>query len=324
MKIVTITDKMASNGQTANGVKVSRAMSALGHSVSRITHSQISRDALRGADLVLSFGTVVRANAQLKKRSITSRGAALQGGYFKQISQLKDKSAISALWYFDQCNPKQSHSQYKFPAVRDATRHLDWLITTDHSYPWERVAKRYLWLMQGVDPADFAYTVLPPEPRAYDVIYTGGCDGFFAYRKKIIQDLKTRFKMSLYGRNMGRKVFGRDFFAVYQRARVGLVPHPLPEARDHYWSNRIYLATATGTPCVVGYVPGIEEHFTEGKEVLFYHSAQDVIQQVHALMTDPARRRDMGQAARARTLAEHTYEARCRTMIEAIERGTAH
>jgi len=324
VKIVTITDATGSGGQVTNGVKVGRALARLGHTVSRISHKQIDKDHLRGAGLVLAFGTVVRADYIMCRKPVTMRGRDLQGGYFKRIRDLKDKDAVSALWYFDQCNPRQKHSPYKFAAIQHACRDLDWLITTDHSFPWETKARNYLWLMQGVDPAEFDYTVLPPEPRAYDIVYTGGVDGHFGYRKKLINDLKVRFKVSAYGRGHARRVFGRDFFTVYQRARVGLVPHPLPEARDHYWSNRIYIATATGTPCLVGYVPGVEDHFTDGKEVMFYRTTQEASQKAYQLVNDPDMRREMGRVARERTLREHTYDARCRTMLDAIFKGTTH
>ena len=323
-RIVIITDGSSKiRGLVPNGIKVGRAFARLGHDVHRIDHSGISREALAEADLILSFGTVIRANAILATNTITSRARVGLGGYFKRIAELKDKDAVSALWYFDMCNPGQKHSPYKYAAVRHAARDLDWLFTTDHSYPWERIARHYMFLTQGVEPADFAWDVRPPEPRHRDVIFTGGADKFFDYRQQLIEVLQNRFTVALYGRGHGHRIFGPEFFAAYQRARVALVPEPPAEARDHYWSNRIYLAAATGTPCVVGYVPGIEDYYEDGKEVVFYRTRQELVHAVAALVADPARRKELGDAARKRTLAEHTYDARCETMLGAIFGGEA-
>jgi hypothetical protein len=304
-RIVTITDARTTHRYLTNGMRVTRALAALGHDVRRIDHKHLAREVLAGADFILAFGTVVRAEMET-------------GGYFKAIQTLKDKDAISALWYFDMCNPRQQHSPYKPKFIREAARTFDWLFTTDHSYPWETVAKNYMHLTQGVDPADFTWVVRPPEPRASDVIFTGGRDRYFTYRGELINMLRTRFRVSAFGRGYASIIHDRDFFAAHQRSRTVLVPEPPAEARDHYWSNRIYLATATGTPAVVGYVPGIEDHFEDGKEVVFYHDRNEMVQAVAALVADPDRRKEMGDAARKRTLTEHTYGARCTTMMERI------
>lgn len=313
MRIVTVTDsKPRYNGLVPNGVNVGRALTRLGHSVHRISQEGITREALAGAELVLSFGTVVRAESQ-------------RPGYFRQINTCKDAGAISALWYFDMCNPKQSHSPYKPKTIMAVAKQVDWLITTDHSYPWEQYAKSYMFLPQGVEPEDFRWSVLPPEPRKNDVIFTGGVDHAFAYRQRYLDALSDRFRVSAFGRGHRVAVYGINFFAAHQRARVALVPPPHPDAADHYWSNRIFLAAATGTPCVVGYVPGIEDYYEDGKEVVYFRTASECVANTRELIDDPKRRKQMGDAARARTLTEHSYDSRARTLMSAIfGQGATH
>jgi hypothetical protein len=312
MRIVTVTDALDGKRMPTNGVKVASALRRLGHEVSRIDHNGITREALEGAGLVLSFGTVVRAESQ-------------NPGYFVRINEAKDAVAVSALWYFDMCNPRQRHAPYKPVMIKRAAEVVDWLVTTDHSYPWEQHAKNYLFLPQGVDPDEFAWSVCPPEPRTYDVIFTGGCDAAFAYRRRYIDVLRTRFRVSAFGRGHTRRVFGADFFAAHQRSRVALVPPPPHEARDHYWSNRIFLAAATGTPCLVGYVPGIEDYYREGEEVAYFRKTSECVPLAKALIDDPQLREAMGAAARKRTLTEHSYDSRARTLMDAIfGEGTTH
>ena len=60
---------------------------------------------------------------------------------------------------------------------------------------------------------------------------------------------------------------------------------------------------------------GAFEAYREGEEVLAYEAIRDLPPQVEALLADPARRRALGEAARARTLAEHTLGHRlCRLL----------
>jgi hypothetical protein len=305
MRIVTVTDALDGHRNVTNGVRATKALARLGHAVSRIDHNGITREVLHGAKMVLSFGTVVRAESE-------------RPGYFQRINAAKDADAISVLWYFDMCNPTQKHAPYKPKAIMRVARDVDWLVMTDHSYPWEKHARNFLFLPQGVDPADFAWDVRPPEPRYRDVIFTGGIGRHFEYRGSHLKDLSRRFSVSVFGRGHSRRVYGADFFAAHQRARVAFVPEPPPEANDHYWSNRIFLAAATGTPCVVGYVPGIEDYYEDGKEVIYYRTPQELVGAVQVLVEDPARRKTLGDAARRRTLTEHSYDERCKRLLRAI------
>ena len=301
MKIAIVTDAKDNRGNPTNGVKVGWALKRLGHEVTR----QRS-----GADLVLVFGTAIRAEAN-------------SPGYIQRIREsINSEDPLDrptfALWYFDLCNPDMKHDLWKFPTMRRVVTLFDWIITTDHSYPWEKLATNYLHLMQGVEPKDFAGSIRPPEPRRHDVIFTGGFNRPFHDRRGLINTLKRHFSVVTYGRGSASRVYGRAFFSAYQQARVGLVPPPPKEAPHDYWSNRIYLATATGTPCVVGYAEGLEKHYEDGKEVMFFRNKRELIEAVGALVNDPDLRQKIGQAGRQRTLADHTYDKRCEVLLERI------
>lgn len=305
-RIVIVTDAVDGRGNETNGVKVGRALRRLNYDVRLIDHRGISRDALHSAALVLAFGTLVRAEAN-------------KAGYFDAIVKAKDDSTPFALWYFDLCNPFMKHDTWKYPTLAKVVDRLDLLAMTDHSHAWDKRARRFLHLMQGVEPADFAMRVAPPEPRRTDVIFTGGMVRPFQYRHDDVRALsKAKLKVETYGRGSSRRVYGKAFFDAYQRAKVALVPGPPKEAADGYWSNRIYLAAATGTPCVVGYTKGLESHYANRTEVLFYRDTAELVTQTKRLVSDPALRLTMGRAARMRTLTEHTYDERCKALMAAV------
>jgi len=310
MKIVCVTNALDAHHNKANGVRVCEALRSLGHEAIRLDHFQaIKRERLAGADLILAFGTLLSAE---RKTS----------GLFDTIRKAKPSGAPFAFWYFDLVHPKMLNSPWKYPALIKIVPMLDWLITTDHSHPWENHAKRYLHLFQGVDPADFDFPVAPPEPRQWDVIFTGGFDGVFAERLKAIRYLRAKgISVADFGRSSKHRIFGKDFFDAHQRARIVFVPKPPMPARNGYWSNRVFLAAATGTPCAVGYTENIERFYEPEREAVFFNTLESLAQKIFWLKADPIERERIGSAGRARTMLDHTYAKRAASLLEAIFGG---
>jgi hypothetical protein len=301
-KILVITDRLDNQRNLTNGVKAAKAIGQLGHNVIIAGHEVLTVDAIRKANLILAFGTLLYPT-NIHQAS--------------EIAEYKRPETPFALWYFDACNPKFRHSYKKYRAMLQIVSHLDWLFTTDHSYPWENHVKNYRHLMQGIDPDDFKGVIASPEPRQFDVIFTGGFGGRFDERKRQLNIIAKHFTVDIYGRHSSRRVYGGQFWLAHQKARVVYVPAPPSEIANHYWSNRIYLAMATGTPCVVGYVPGIERHFNQS-EVLFFKTDFELLGCIDKLVKDPDLRARMGAEARKRTLTEHTYQARVKWLLHAI------
>lgn len=304
MKILAITDRFNIHKETTNGIRVAKAFASLGHSVKVAAHDVLFEDDIQSADLIITFGTMLYPENLHQ---------------FKFIADMKQKYTPFVLWFFDACNPSFKHGHRKFCNLMNALPHVDWFFGTDHSYPFENHAKNFYHLMQGIDPDDFQKAPFPHEPRAYQVIYTGGNGKHFQERMQMLDMIRRNFSLIMYGMH-GKRVCGSDFCRAYQNARVAFVPKPPPVVANQYWSNRVYLATATGTPCVVGAVPGIERHFTN-EEVLFFRNETDLKQCITALLFDPAYREKVGNAGRARTFKDHTYQNRCRELINVIERA---
>ena len=72
-------------------------------------------------------------------------------------------------------------------------------------------------------------------------------------------------------------------------------------------SGRLFEAAACGTPILSDWWEGLDTFFTPRAEILIACTTEDVLD---ALDLDPAERRRIGQAGRARALAEHTAAAR--------------
>ncbi len=81
-------------------------------------------------------------------------------------------------------------------------------------------------------------------------------------------------------------------------------------------SVRLFEAAACGVPVVSDWWQGLEAFFTPGLEILVARSAEEVVQHVGSV--DDERRAQIGAAARARVLAEHTAEHRADELEEHV------
>lgn len=302
MKILVICE---TKGKKNNGLRVADALTLLGHEV-RTVPPVAAADRIGGSELVLMTGNVVSLEH-------------VRPGSFGRIRAAVPKSVPLVLWYFDLCSPAMKHSPWKFKIVRGMAPRLDLLAMTDHSWSWEAVTPRFLHLLQGVDQAEFAAEPAPYEPRSRDVIFTGGTEPPFHDRLDAIKLIRRyRHSVAVYGRSSPHSIFGAAFWAEHQKAKCVFVPTPPRQAPARYWSNRVYLATATGTPCVVGWTEGLDAHFQDGRDVLFFSSPSELMAAVELLIHDPGARERIGRAGRIRTLADHTYQNRALDLLAAI------
>jgi spore maturation protein CgeB len=77
-------------------------------------------------------------------------------------------------------------------------------------------------------------------------------------------------------------------------------------------SGRFFEAAACGTPIISDYFAGLETFFEPGKEILIARSAEDVV----AALAQPATSLGpIAEAARRRTLREHTGERRAEQFL---------
>ncbi len=80
-------------------------------------------------------------------------------------------------------------------------------------------------------------------------------------------------------------------------------------------SGRLFESAACGTPIVSDGWPGLDEFFAPGREILVAHDTGDV---VDALGMDEAERLRIADAARERTLEQHSADRRARELEERL------
>jgi spore maturation protein CgeB len=306
IEIAVITDKLNSQGQETNGYKIYLSLAMYSPAiVSLYGHEGEFDSVISKADIILMLGTVIY------DRNLYQ---------IEELSKLKKPGAKLILWYFDACNPEFSHCKHKYEKIKSILPYLDWLFTTDHSYPWENDIENYYHLSQGIYYRDFEEEPQKRE-KEFDVIFTGGLKGLFSYRQELIDAIKEAgYSVDIYGsgRDSERRIYENEFREAYEKAKIALVPQSHGIVNNKYWSNRIYLATATGTPCIVGYTPGIEKHFIPGEGILLYQNKSELLKKIKYLIDNPDRARSIGMTGRRTTIKCHTYRERIKEMLQVI------
>jgi len=314
MKVLIVTDKYAMSNDISNGYRVGKAFGSLGHDVSFVSPEMASTKA-GDADFILGFNSLLYSYRMFLN---------------VWISKAKAPKAKFAIWNFDSCSDIDGMNKMRNRNIRKIIPYIDLLITTDHDFPWENHIDNYLHLSQGVDPEDFNYTLGNNEDRPYDVIYIGGIYDREPERIQALEKIGQKFKSIIYTSSNGDKlpelkkltlkasVYGKDFFDAYQQAKIAFVPRPPSEIKENYWSNRIYLAAATGTCCLVEYVKGIEKEFNSFEEVLYSFGSNDIVEKIKFLLSDPGLRLELGRNARQRVLNNYKYSNRVKKILEIL------
>jgi spore maturation protein CgeB len=86
-------------------------------------------------------------------------------------------------------------------------------------------------------------------------------------------------------------------------------------------ATRVFEAAGAAACLITDYWEGIESFLRPGREVIVAHSGEDVARTVRDLPAERAL--TMGRAARARVLADHTYECRGALLQNILTRAVA-
>lgn len=105
---------------------------------------------------------------------------------------------------------------------------------------------------------------------------------------------------------------------VYRRAQVALNVNHF-NGLTSYYSDRQLIAMVSGTPLVCHYMPELEREFQNGLHCLWYRTEAELVEAVQKLLADPARGRDMGRAARAEIIRNHTWFTRVLSVLPRVE-----
>jgi len=120
----------------------------------------------------------------------------------------------------------------------------------------------------------------------------------------------------------GERMVMDDFLRAYGGASVAVNIHHTADGalagRDTGCNRRVFELAAIGAAQVVDDRADLHGAFTEGEEVRVFRSAHELREHVQALLHDLPGAEAMGEAARRRAIAEHTYMHRLRQLVRAV------
>lgn len=168
----------------------------------------------------------------------------------------------------------------------------------------------------------------PAPPRdafRCDVSFIGS--GPYPHRWPVLRALASEFTLQVRGPGWrhansglpvaGKSLHGAEFASAVASAAVSLGANALPEQDGVFASasNRMWKIFGCGGAYVGQYAPGIEQFARDGEHCRWFHSIDDCVAQVRALIANPAERQAMAARARQHALAHHTYEQRMALLL---------
>lgn len=82
---------------------------------------------------------------------------------------------------------------------------------------------------------------------------------------------------------------------------------------------RTYEIPAAGGFEITDYIPGIENQFEIGSEMVVYRSMDEFRELVEYYLNYPEERMAIAKRGRERVLRDHTYEQRMKTLLQALK-----
>ena len=110
------------------------------------------------------------------------------------------------------------------------------------------------------------------------------------------------------------EVWGLDMYRVLARSKITLNRH-ISVAENYANNMRLYEATGMGALLLTDEKDNLKEIFEPGREVETYADPEAAAAAIRSLLGDPERRAAIAAAGRARTLREHSYQARMTELV---------
>jgi hypothetical protein len=165
-------------------------------------------------------------------------------------------------------------------------------------------------LMQGADQRRIGY--VSTSPVESDILFTG--DMYGTWRKDAVDSLIQRYParvtqvVGMHGDLLADHIAG---------AKVCYAPDK--PATDNYWSNRVYLTLGCRGFLVHPRCAKLESQYEDGKEIVYYDSRDHLYALMDRYLVDREESRKIAEAGHARTVAEHTYQHRCKTLLDMVK-----
>lgn len=162
---------------------------------------------------------------------------------------------------------------------------------------------RVAWLPLGCSPALHDVAL---RPRTLDVAFVGSLTSASGEKRHhFIEAVRAAFPNHFIGH-----AWPHDMAEHYASAKI-VVNMCLNEDVN----MRVFEGMASGALLITDPAIGLEDLFTNGKELVIYHSVEEALSLIRRYLEDDAARRQIAAAGQATVLKYHSYERRVETML---------
>ncbi len=112
--------------------------------------------------------------------------------------------------------------------------------------------------------------------------------------------------------------WGREMYEILFSSKITLNHHG--NIAPYASNQRLFEATGVGTLLFTERMPGLEDIFEPGKEIVCYGSFEECSELAGYYLSHEAERRKIARAGQARTLQQHTYENRMQDFVRIVQK----
>jgi len=220
---------------------------------------------------------------------------------YKSTLQVLGRSAITIAWFSDDHWRFDDYSRKWAP-------YLDYCVTSDRD-AFERYTQLGFSAVRSQWAANPDYYYPRSSELAYDVTFVGGRQSF---RDEFIDGLQARgIGVQTFGRGWGEYLGFEDMVRVFSTSRINL-------NMGAYWGGsetrtikgRVFEVPMSGGLLLTDYVPGLEEYFEIGKEIVCYTDLDDAAEKIRYYLAHEEERKTIARAGYERARRDHTWERR--------------
>ncbi len=168
--------------------------------------------------------------------------------------------------------------------------------------------------------------------KKYDVVFIGGFSSVHTAGAKLLEQLAEVVPVDVWGYGIESlastsplrqryhgEAWAMEMYRTIREAKICINRHSSASAQ--YANNmRLYETTGLGTLLITDQKDNLNDLFAVGKEVISYDSADTLISQVQYYLAHNNEREAIAKAGQERTLREHTYQQRMKTLTTMLER----
>ena len=168
--------------------------------------------------------------------------------------------------------------------------------------------------------------------KSIPVSFVGGLSGFHEERVRILEYLRQKLDMQIWGmvienlspdlrtrRCYKGEAWGYDMYQILQNSKITLNHHG--RWAGPYANNcRLYEATGVGTLLITDWKVNLHELFEPGKEVVAYHTPEECEELVRYYLEHEEERESIAKAGQQRTLRDYTYYQRMQELINIVHK----